>query len=129
MFSVQLSRPTQLQESPSAIIALTWERSWHQKSQCLLFIELKKFSVIRNTNKLKVGAANITVDGVEEVFEPNWELEVSKFDDMGLKEDVLRGIYGYGCKEPSSIQRKGILPIIQGKDTIVQVRLNKRLYS
>lgn len=40
---------------------------------------------------------------------------------MGLKEEVLRGIFGYGFKEPSPIQQRGILPIIQGKDTIAQV--------
>lgn len=40
----------------------------------------------------------------EEIFETNWELEVNKFDDMGLKEEVLRGIYGYGFKDPSPIQ-------------------------
>lgn len=45
-------------------------------------------------------------------------MEVDNFDDMGLKEEVLRGIYGFGFKEPSPIQQKGILPIIQGKDTI-----------
>jgi translation initiation factor 4A len=45
-------------------------------------------------------------------------LEVDKFDNMGLKESVLRGIYGYGFKDPSPIQCKGILPLIQGKDTI-----------
>ncbi len=28
----------------------------------------------------------------KDVFETNWDLEVSKFDDMGLKESVLRGI-------------------------------------
>lgn len=55
---------------------------------------------------------------VEELFETNWDLEVNKFDDMGLKEEVLRGIYGYGYKDPSPIQMKGILPVIQGKDTI-----------
>lgn len=43
-------------------------------------------------------------DAVEEVFETNWDLEVSKFDDMGLKEILLRGIYGYGFKDPSPIQ-------------------------
>ena len=42
---------------------------------------------------------------------------------MGLKEPVLRGIFGYGFKDPSPIQAKGILPVIQGKDTIAQVRL------
>jgi superfamily II DNA/RNA helicase len=41
---------------------------------------------------------------------------------MGLKEDVLRGIFGYGFKEPSPIQQRGVLPIIQGKDTIAQAQ-------
>jgi hypothetical protein len=31
-----------------------------------------------------------------EYLKPNWEQSVAKFDDMGLKEEVLRGIYGYG---------------------------------
>jgi len=57
----------------------------------------------------------------EETFQTNWDLEVKSFDEMGLKEDVLRGIFGYGFKEPSPIQQRGILPIIQGKDTIAQV--------
>lgn len=67
------------------------------------------------------------VDEPEEVFETNWELEVNKFDDMGLKESVLRGIYGYGFKDPSPIQQKGILPVIQGKDTIAQVSLQEKI--
>jgi len=41
---------------------------------------------------------------------------------MGLKEGVLRGIYGHGFVKPSPIQQKGILPVIQGKDTIAQVQ-------
>lgn len=41
---------------------------------------------------------------------------------MGLKEEVLRGIYGYGFQEPSPIQQKGILPVIQGHDTIAQAQ-------
>jgi translation initiation factor 4A len=41
---------------------------------------------------------------------------------MGLSENVLRGIYGYGFKDPSPIQTKGILPLIQGKDTIAQAQ-------
>ena len=83
------------------------------------------------TSQKKVGAASShafatlvahsrSVGGKEgeEVFETNWDLEVNKFDDMGLKEEVLRGIYGYGFKDPSPIQQKAILPVIQGKDTI-----------
>ena len=51
-------------------------------------------------------------DESEEVFETNWEFEVNKFDDMGLKRSVLLGIYGHGFKDPSPIQQKGILPLI-----------------
>ena len=43
---------------------------------------------------------------------------ILKYDDNdvpiieGLKEEILRGIYGYGFNKPSPIQQKGILPII-----------------
>lgn len=53
-----------------------------------------------------------------EYLKPNWDQSVDRFDEMGLKEEVLRGIYGYGFNKPSPIQQKGILPVIQGHDTI-----------
>ena len=55
-------------------------------------------------------------------LQPNWDESVDRFDDMGLKEEVLRGIYGYGFNKPSPIQMKGILPVIQGHDTIAQAQ-------
>lgn len=63
---------------------------------------------------LGIGEENKEGEGeeAEELFETNWDLEVDNFDDMGLKEEVLRGIYAFGFKEPSPIQQKGILPII-----------------
>lgn len=39
-----------------------------------------------------------------EYLQPNWDESVDRFDDMGLKEEVLRGIYGYGFNKPSPIQ-------------------------
>jgi len=51
-------------------------------------------------------------------LKPNWDESVDRFDDMGLTEETLRGIYGYGFNKPSPIQCKGILPVIQGNDTI-----------
>jgi superfamily II DNA/RNA helicase len=54
----------------------------------------------------------------KEDFESNWYQGVESFDDMGLREEILRGIYSYGFKEPSKIQQKGVLPVIQGRDTI-----------
>ena len=43
-----------------------------------------------------------------------------KFDNMGLKNDVLRGIYSYGFEEPSKIQRLAIKPFLDGRDIIAQ---------
>jgi len=48
----------------------------------------------------------------DEDFYTNWDESVEKFDDLGIKEEVLRGIYGYGFVKPSPIQQKGILPQI-----------------
>ena len=39
---------------------------------------------------------------------------------MGLKEDLLRGIYAYGFEKPSAIQQRAIKPIILGRDVIAQ---------
>lgn len=42
------------------------------------------------------------------------------FDAMGLKPDLLRGIYAYGFEKPSAIQQRAIRPIIRGRDVIAQ---------
>jgi translation initiation factor 4A len=47
---------------------------------------------------------------------------VDSFDNMGLKDDLLRGIYAYGFEKPSAIQQRGIMPILQGHDTIAQAQ-------
>ena len=52
------------------------------------------------------------------MFETNWTESVQEFEDLNLKKDLLRGIFGYGFVHPSKIQQKGILPIIKGRDTI-----------
>lgn len=44
------------------------------------------------------------------------------FDDMGLPEALLRGIYAYGFQRPSDIQSKGIIPIKEKRDLIAQAR-------
>lgn len=46
----------------------------------------------------------------------------SKFDDMNLKKDLLRGIYTYGFENPSQIQSKSIVPLYQGNDIIAQAQ-------
>lgn len=47
---------------------------------------------------------------------------VKSFDEMGLRDDLLRGIYQYGFEKPSAIQQRALLPIIQGRDVIAQAQ-------
>jgi len=44
------------------------------------------------------------------------------FDDLDLREELLRGIYSYGFEVPSAIQQRAIRPVIDGKDTIGQAQ-------
>jgi translation initiation factor 4A len=43
-----------------------------------------------------------------------------KFDDMGIDEKVLRGVYGVGFETPSPIQQRAIKAIIDGNDILAQ---------
>ncbi|KAH8915301.1 DEAD-domain-containing protein [Atractiella rhizophila] len=44
------------------------------------------------------------------------------FDSLGLKDDLLRGIYAYNFEKPSAIQQRAILPITKGRDVIAQAQ-------
>ena len=56
-------------------------------------------------------------------FETSKEVRVAKsFDELGLKEDLLKGIYGYNYERPSAIQARAILPITKGRDVIAQAQ-------
>ena len=46
----------------------------------------------------------------------------SKFDEMGLKTNLLRGIYSLGFELPSFIQQRAIVPVYQGHDCICQAQ-------
>jgi translation initiation factor 4A len=48
--------------------------------------------------------------------------EIHNWDELNLKEEVLRGIYNYGFENPSPIQAKAINPIVAGKDVIAQAQ-------
>ncbi|KAH9939986.1 P-loop containing nucleoside triphosphate hydrolase protein [Amylocystis lapponica] len=67
--------------------------------------------------------AGINVGDEKLIFESSEAVSVvSTFDDLGLKEDLLRGIYAYNFEKPSAIQQRAILPIIQGRDVIAQAQ-------
>lgn len=54
-----------------------------------------------------------TTDGVQ---------VISSFDQLKLKENLLRGIYAYNFEKPSAIQQRAIVPIISGRDVIAQAQ-------
>ena len=50
------------------------------------------------------------------------ENSIDKFEHMGLKKTILRGIFAYGYEVPSQIQRKAIPMFLSGKDIIAQAQ-------
>ncbi|XP_021687703.2 eukaryotic initiation factor 4A-III homolog isoform X2 [Hevea brasiliensis] len=54
-----------------------------------------------------------TTDGIE---------PITSFDEMGIKNDLLRGIYAYGFEKPSAIQQRAVMPLIKGRDVIAQAQ-------
>jgi translation initiation factor 4A len=59
----------------------------------------------------------------EEFITPSTDVKVyESFDDMGLSEELLRGIYSNGFTKPSAIQTKGIMPMVERRDLIAQAQ-------
>jgi len=48
--------------------------------------------------------------------------KVESFDNMNLRDELLRGIYSYGFERPSAIQQKAIVPTVSGRDVIAQAQ-------
>jgi translation initiation factor 4A len=44
------------------------------------------------------------------------------FDEMGLSEPLLRGIYAYGFEKPSAVQSAAIMPLVSGRDVLGQAQ-------
>ncbi|XP_062521309.1 eukaryotic initiation factor 4A-I-like [Corticium candelabrum] len=65
------------------------------------------------------GPPGMDPDGM---IESNWDEVVESFDDMSLKENLLRGIYAYGFEKPSAIQQRAIVPCCKGYDLIAQAQ-------
>lgn len=45
---------------------------------------------------------------------------INTFEGMGLKEDLLTGMYSFGYKKPTAIQKRFITPFVEGRDLIAQ---------
>jgi len=54
--------------------------------------------------------------------ESKLELSDLSFDQLGIKENLLRGVYAYGFEKPSIIQHKAVPILMTGKDVIAQAQ-------
>merc|ERR1711988_986515 len=65
------------------------------------------------------GPSGMDPDGL---IDSNWDQVCENFDDMNLREELLRGIYAYGFEKPSAIQQRAIVPCVKGHDVIAQAQ-------
>lgn len=70
------------------------------------------------TNILKTETGTGT--NAETETETEQVIAVQKWDEMDLRDDLLRGIYAYGFEEPSDIQKKAVVPMTQKRDILAQ---------
>ncbi|EST08290.1 Helicase, C-terminal [Kalmanozyma brasiliensis GHG001] len=68
------------------------------------------------------GEAGNNLNIADGEIESNWESVVDNFDNMELKDELLRGVYAYGFERPSAIQARAIVPVIKGHDVIAQAQ-------
>jgi len=73
----------------------------------------------RDTSKPNNGQTAVDSEGV---IQSTWDTVVDNFDDMELRENLLRGIFAYGFEKPSAIQQRAIMPAIKGYDLIAQAQ-------
>jgi translation initiation factor 4A len=64
---------------------------------------------------------NTNTDSDPQIEDPTIQ-PISRWDDLEIPVNLLRGIYSYGFENPSPIQRIGIKPLIDGRDVIGQAQ-------
>jgi len=74
------------------------------------------------SNEKKEVSTEGTAPVQKDIIESTSEDVVETFDELGLKEPLLRGIYAYGFEKPSTIQQRAVLPIIKGSEVIAQAQ-------
>jgi len=69
----------------------------------------------------EAAAPKVSLDNGE-IREDQDVVKIENFDNMNLRQELLRGIYSYGFERPSTIQQKAIVPTVKGKDIIAQAQ-------
>ena len=62
------------------------------------------------------------INNSKDMHVSNWKETYNSFDEMNLNDNILRGIYGHGWEKPSPVQSIGIVPVIKGRDCIIQAQ-------
>ncbi|GMT34962.1 hypothetical protein PFISCL1PPCAC_26259, partial [Pristionchus fissidentatus] len=103
-----------------------------RRGQTFFFDARKRFKPVfsvmtdaNNQNKHVNGAsgeASAVGVGSDGLIEGNYDAVYETFDDMKLKETLLRGIYAFGFEKPSAIQQRAIVPCTTGRDVIAQAQ-------
>lgn len=68
------------------------------------------------------GGTTYTANVGDLVIQSNTNEVTESFDEMNLKENLLRGIFAFGFEKPSAIQQRAIVPCSSGKDVIAQAQ-------
>jgi translation initiation factor 4A len=79
-------------------------------------------SEIPQVNASNGGNANHAGINHDAGIDSNWDEAIKSFDEMGLSEELLRGIYSLGFERPSAIQQRAIKPTMLGRDLIAQAQ-------
>ncbi|GAK67123.1 DEAD-domain-containing protein [Moesziomyces antarcticus] len=113
------------QHSMRRLAAALWMRN--DDGQARLQVALaKRLSACRDTPEETPAAAAPAAGNDLQIadgeIETNWETVIDNFDNMELKDELLRGVYAYGFERPSAIQARAIVPVIKGHDVIAQAQ-------
>ena len=68
------------------------------------------------------GATEDSRQRLEKKIESDWNEVNVNFENMNLREDLLRGVYACGFEKPLVIQQHAIVPCVQGRDVIVKAQ-------
>ena len=66
--------------------------------------------------------SNSNIKIIENDINDNQEKIIDNWDELNIKDDILRGIFRYGFEKPTPIQSLAIPPITCFKDTIAQAK-------
>jgi translation initiation factor 4A len=73
-------------------------------------------------NKINFNKININKEKDDDISPTEETQIINSWDELNIKQELLRGIYANGFESPSPIQRKAIVPIINGLDVIAQAQ-------